>query len=483
MHLISRLSTCVVMAALLLSGCGGEVPDAPGTASQAVAVDVQPDSALVLPSQSHAFQASVTGTSNVAVDWSIQEGPASGQITATGQYTAPATPGSYHVVATSRSDPTQKGVATVTVVVASPGSAPYLIGTAHHIWNMPLSAFYADIISRAGSVVDQTATNQFKDLHSRGLVDVRINVYTDVIQGIWSTPNDPLVTLRAGGSPWACPVDKSSQMHAPTIPYPGYTNTDRHTSVVDTAKGIVYEFYSPGGATFGQTGSFFDASNIACEPLRGDDGALATLTGAAARYGCTTGNCGLIGKGAGIPYGGSTLLGFLIAGSIRPEDFDDTDWTGEAVGTLHHLLYCTFPAAPYQADAMWPAAANRGYAGSSPIHIGSVLRINPNWIPAGGWSAYASRNGAWLARILKTWQAYGCVNADGAGSGVEMHALFDRVGNGANPLARTNPPWTAAGGANAEAVSTGLNGATIKFIPEFPYDQVEVVQNRGGGVW
>jgi uncharacterized protein (TIGR03437 family) len=49
------------------------------------------------------------------VRWTVQEGAAGGSITTGGVYTAPNTPGTYHVVATSPTDATQKAVATVTI--------------------------------------------------------------------------------------------------------------------------------------------------------------------------------------------------------------------------------------------------------------------------------------------------------------------------------------------------------------------------------
>ena len=57
----------------------------------------------------------MTGTANHAVSWSVQEGAAGGSISATGVYTAPGTPNTYHVVATSQADPTKSGSATITV--------------------------------------------------------------------------------------------------------------------------------------------------------------------------------------------------------------------------------------------------------------------------------------------------------------------------------------------------------------------------------
>jgi hypothetical protein len=55
------------------------------------------------------------------VSWSIQEGAAGGAVTSTGSYTAPATGGTYHVVATSLADATVSATATVTVAGTSDG--------------------------------------------------------------------------------------------------------------------------------------------------------------------------------------------------------------------------------------------------------------------------------------------------------------------------------------------------------------------------
>jgi hypothetical protein len=74
------------------------------------------------------FAATVTGTADDGVVWSVQEGPSGGSVTSTGEYTAPATAGTYHVVAASHADTTWQQVAAVTVtgpsvVTISPPSA------------------------------------------------------------------------------------------------------------------------------------------------------------------------------------------------------------------------------------------------------------------------------------------------------------------------------------------------------------------------
>ena len=63
------------------------------------------------------FTATVTGTSNTTVTWSVQEGASGGSITSGGVYTAPASSGTYHVVATPAAAPNHPVTTAVTVVV------------------------------------------------------------------------------------------------------------------------------------------------------------------------------------------------------------------------------------------------------------------------------------------------------------------------------------------------------------------------------
>ena len=95
------------------------------SAAPVVAVTISPVSASMLSSGTQQFTATVTGSSNTAVNWSAT----AGTISTGGMYTAPAAAGSYTVKATSAADATKSASATVTVsapVVAvslSPGSA------------------------------------------------------------------------------------------------------------------------------------------------------------------------------------------------------------------------------------------------------------------------------------------------------------------------------------------------------------------------
>ncbi|MBI3486753.1 MAG: hypothetical protein HY014_01115, partial [Acidobacteria bacterium] len=76
-------------------------------APAAVSVAISPATASVLVNGTQAFTATVTGSSNTAVTWKVSE-TGGGAVSASGLYTAPATAGTYHVVATSAADPSRR---------------------------------------------------------------------------------------------------------------------------------------------------------------------------------------------------------------------------------------------------------------------------------------------------------------------------------------------------------------------------------------
>ncbi|MBL0311868.1 MAG: hypothetical protein IPP78_03965 [Holophagaceae bacterium] len=84
------------------------------TSAPAISVSVSPAAVTVSPLGNQTFTATVTG-GPVGVTWSVEEAGA-GSITAGGVYTAPVALGTYHVRATSTTDPSKFGRATVTVV-------------------------------------------------------------------------------------------------------------------------------------------------------------------------------------------------------------------------------------------------------------------------------------------------------------------------------------------------------------------------------
>ena len=127
----SRLSTNVrfhpsavalfIATVIGIWGCGGgsissQPPISPTAPPAPLAtVTVAPDNVTLLEGATQTFTATVTGTTNTAVIWSVQES-FGGTINSTGLYKAPQnTWGTFHVVATSQANPASMGIAAVAV--------------------------------------------------------------------------------------------------------------------------------------------------------------------------------------------------------------------------------------------------------------------------------------------------------------------------------------------------------------------------------
>jgi hypothetical protein len=92
-----------------------------------VTIAISPTSANISPGEGFDFAATVTGTGDTDVTWSVQEGNSAGRVinrgaqaqggkvASIGVFVAPDTPGTYHVVAASKADPTKSATAEVLV--------------------------------------------------------------------------------------------------------------------------------------------------------------------------------------------------------------------------------------------------------------------------------------------------------------------------------------------------------------------------------
>ena len=83
----------------------------------AIAVSISPAAFTVQTGAAQALAATVTGTDDSVVTWSLQE-TGGGTVNAAGIYVAPQIAGTFHIVATSHADPTRTAVAVATVVAA-----------------------------------------------------------------------------------------------------------------------------------------------------------------------------------------------------------------------------------------------------------------------------------------------------------------------------------------------------------------------------
>ncbi len=122
-----------IALAIVLGGCGSEGAGASGD-MQTVQVSVAPASVSTIPGGSVPFAATVTGTANTAVVWTVSEG-VGGTVDASGRYVAPGSPGVFHVSAASVADPSKVGVGTVTVAPPSSTDIASLSPDRKTVWN------------------------------------------------------------------------------------------------------------------------------------------------------------------------------------------------------------------------------------------------------------------------------------------------------------------------------------------------------------
>ncbi len=124
----------LILVTLVLSvGCGGSGGGGDGTASTALpsapidlpaeippafpkSLSIDPEGVRLPVGGEEHFSAMTEASPDSEVAWSIQEGTAGGSITSDGTYTAPAQPGTYHVIATSREDAERQAATEVTVL-------------------------------------------------------------------------------------------------------------------------------------------------------------------------------------------------------------------------------------------------------------------------------------------------------------------------------------------------------------------------------
>jgi hypothetical protein len=107
-------ATCHVVATSVADTSRSDTATVAISAAPVITVAVSPGTAAVNSCLTQTFAASVTGTTDTAVTWSVLEA-GGGTITSAGVYTAPSTAGTYHVVATSHASSSRTAQATVTV--------------------------------------------------------------------------------------------------------------------------------------------------------------------------------------------------------------------------------------------------------------------------------------------------------------------------------------------------------------------------------
>lgn len=106
----ARIASFLAIA-LIHSSCGGKgSSNAPN-----ISIALAPSDAVLHTGESRTFNATVSGSANLSVDWKVEEGAAGGSVSTDGLYTAPQSTGIYHLIAASRADVTKTARAVITV--------------------------------------------------------------------------------------------------------------------------------------------------------------------------------------------------------------------------------------------------------------------------------------------------------------------------------------------------------------------------------
>jgi hypothetical protein len=172
MHSKPVTATLAVALSMLL-GCGQSSQTA--AAALDVAVVVSPKDASVLERGSSVFSAAVTGAVDVSVTWYVLEGSAGGSVSG-GVYVAPATAGTYHVVARSVASGAE-GQAAVVVLPQGPTTGTFTSVFVHDAATTTGQSvqLVADVV--VSGTIDKSLAWSV-DSGSLGSIDAATGIYT-----------------------------------------------------------------------------------------------------------------------------------------------------------------------------------------------------------------------------------------------------------------------------------------------------------------
>ena len=163
---IALLTSCIV-------ACGGH--DGTPEPVRPVTVTISGPATPLNTGASRTFTATVGNTTNTAVTWSVVEADG-GSITQAGVYTAPATPGTYTVKATSQADVTAAATAPVPVVIPEGHIAGYDVGIDYHAYGSDfLHTAFITIYNQPD--VRQTVRAQLQRMADRGATIISTRIW------------------------------------------------------------------------------------------------------------------------------------------------------------------------------------------------------------------------------------------------------------------------------------------------------------------
>ena len=244
------MGICLIGALLGLLGCGGGQGPA---SAPSISVTLAPAGVSLWTGGSQAFVATVSGTANQGVSWSVLEATG-GTVSPAGLYTAPGVAGVFHVQAISAADATKSAQAPVTVAVQPPPGAcngaalgqgaslqGFLPFPADNAWNRDVSGDPVDPNSAAIIAFIGAGVGLHADFGAGLYSGAPIGIpYSVVASGVQSK-----VAVTFGGSGYPDESDPGPMPIPASAPVEGGSGStgDRHVLVLDRDACLLYELY------------------------------------------------------------------------------------------------------------------------------------------------------------------------------------------------------------------------------------------------
>jgi len=269
----------ILFPALFLAGCAAASPGNQQTAPPSITVVVSPTSANIRAGDTFLFAASVSGTSNTSVTWSVNGtvgGTATlGTITSTGSYTAPSTlpsPNTITVRATSVANSSVSGPSNVTLMNPTPvltGINPASTGTGGFTLTVTGSKFANGAQVLLGTTPLQTTFVSATQLTATGAASSAGTFAVTVVNPAPGSSTSNSVKLQVTASPQGSNCNSMSIGQGASlggfVPFPANSlwNTDISAAAVDPNSIAIINFIGASTGLHPDFGSgVYQGSNI-----------------------------------------------------------------------------------------------------------------------------------------------------------------------------------------------------------------------------